>query len=243
MKLRFPQVSALGALVVTGLLLTGCSVTNAAPTDLAHTVAISATGTAQAAPDAARATITVVGTDAGSAVGAQKAAAASTTKVLAALTEAGIPKEDIRTDSISVSPTYTYTQTTQKVSGYQATQSLTVQFTDLAEAGAILDAIVAAGGNNVRIDSFTTYISDPAQATSAAREQAAAIARSQAEQNAELLGFTLGDVASVTESSNSSQPPVAMAAATTDSAKATTPISAGTTEVSVTLNISWFIVN
>ena len=242
MKLRFPQVSALGGLIAAGLLLSGCSVTNAASTDLAHTVAISATGTAQAAPDAARATITVVGTDADSAVGAQKAAAASTTKVLAALSEVGIPSKDIRTDSISVSPTYTYTQNTQKVSGYQASQSLTVTFTDIAAAGATLDAIVAAGGNNVRIDSFTTYISDPAKATAVAREQAATIARSQAEQNAELLGFTLGDVAAVTESSNSSQPPVAMAAAT-DSAKATTPISPGTVEVSVTLNVSWFIVN
>ncbi|CAB4907683.1 MAG: DUF541 domain-containing protein [Actinobacteria bacterium] len=242
MRLRIPTLAAAGSLVGAVLLLSGCSVTNATSSDVSGTVAITATGTAQAAPDAARASMTIVATDANSAAGAQKMAAASTAKVLAALSSAGIPASDIRTETISVSPTYTYSQNTQKVSGYQASQTLTVKFTDLAGAGAVLDASVAAGGNDVRIDSFTTYISDPAKATAAAREQAATIARDQAEQNAELLGFTLGDVAAVTESSGSNQPPVAMAAAT-DSAKGTTPISPGTTEVSVTLNVSWFINN
>ena len=54
---------------------------------------------------------------------------------------------------------------------------------------------------------------------------------------------TLGDVASVSESSSTvAPPPVAFAEGAADSAeKVPTPIEAGTTQVSVTLNVAWSI--
>jgi uncharacterized protein YggE len=58
-----------------------------------------------------------------------------------------------------------------------------------------------------------------------------------------LLGFTLGPVASVSESSSTiAPPPVAFAeAAAAPADKAPTPIEPGTTQVSVTLNVAWSI--
>ena len=75
------------------------------------------------------------------------------------------------------------------------------------------------------------------------RLQAVDRARAQAEQYAELLGFELGEVVTVSESTVSSgPPPVAMSAVMgAADTKEATPIEAGLTTVSVTVSISWAI--
>jgi uncharacterized protein YggE len=235
------------ALLATSLtlLISACSPsTNVSTTSTPpRTVTVSATGMADVAPDAARASISVVATDPGSAEAAQADAAVSTTAVIDALTAAGVDSADIATQSVNVGPTYSYSTTgEQTLTGYQASQSITVTLRDLDTAGATLDAVVASAGNTVRIDSLTTFVTDPSVAANAARAQAVDVARAQAEQYAELLGFTLGPVATVSESTSSTGPmPVAMADSVSSAEKVPTPIEAGTTQVSVTVNISWSI--
>ncbi len=210
----------------------------------ARTVSVAATGTADATPDAARASITIEATDAGSAQAAQEAAAAATTVVIDELKGAGVEEKDIATQAVNVGPFYDYTsEGGQTLLGYRATQSLTVTLRDLATAGATLDSVVKAGGNAVRIDSLEPFVTDPAAATEKARAQAVEIATAQAKQYAELLGFTLGAVASVSEATSASpMPPVAFAEAAPSAEKdVTTPVQAGTTQVSVTLNVAWMI--
>jgi uncharacterized protein YggE len=224
----------------------GCSPTTvmSAEAQSPRTVSVSATGEADAVPDAAKASLTVEVTDPASAQQAQQDAAAAATQVLDALTTAGVPDADIATQGISVGPTYNYTSDGgQTLLGYRAAQTITVTLRDLATAGATLDAVVAAGGNAARIDSLAPYVTDPTLAANKARAQAVEIAEAQAAQYAELLGFTLGPVASVSESSSTiSPPPVAYAdAAAAPAEKAPTPIEPGTTQVSVTLNVAWSI--
>jgi len=227
--------------VTSALLLTACSSGSDTADAVPRTVNVSATGSAEVVPDAAKASITVTSENSTSASAAQGAAAASTTAVIVALQKAGVDKADIATQAINVSPTYRYSSTgSQTLSGYQASQTLTVTLHSLTTAGATLDAVVTAGGNAVRIDSVMTYVSDPAAVSQKARAQAVQIARAEAEQYAELLGFSLGSVASVSESSSNSPVPVPMAANATDE-KATTPIEPGTTNVTVTLDVSWLI--
>lgn len=235
-------VLSLAALAAsTALLISGCSSSPAEPSGAPRTVNVSATGSTEIAPDAAKASLTVSTVDANSASAAQSATATATTKVVDALKNAGVDSADIATQSISVSPVYRYSSTgSQTLDGYQATQSLTVTLRDLQTAGATLDAIVTAGGNSVRIDSLSTYVSDPAAASQKARAQAVTVARAQAEQYAELLGFSLGSVASVTETSSNAPAPIAMADAV-GGEKVSTPIEPGTTKVSVTLDVSWLI--
>ena len=234
------------ASALAALALTACSPMNVT-TDAAsqaRTVSVSATGQADVVPDAARATLTVESTDPTSAQAAQQAAADSATKVLAALTAAGIADADVATQGISVGPVYNYTSDGgQTQIGFRASQSFTVTLRDLATAGATLDAVVAAGGNDARVDSLTPFVIDPTVAANKARAQAVDIAQAQAEQYAQLLGFTLGPVATVSESSSTiAPPPIAFSQADGAPAdKVATPISPGTTQVSVTLNVAWAI--
>ena len=241
MTRRTPIAAALAGGVAV-LALSACSPTTVATSDAVapRTVSVSATGQADAVPDAAKASITVEVTDPGSAQTAQQDAARAATDVLAALTGGGVAEADIATQGISVAPAYNYTSDGgQQLLGYRAAQTFTVTLRDLATAGATLDAAVAAGGNTVRVDSVSPYVTDPSKAASAARAQAVAIAQSQAEQYAELLGFQLGDVASVSESSSATAPPpIAYAdAAAASPERVPTPIEPGTTQVSVTLNV------
>jgi uncharacterized protein YggE len=238
---------SLAALAAAGALaLTACSpTTNVSATPPAQrTVSVSATGTADVVPDAAKAQLTVQINNPTSAKAAQADAAVATTKVLDALKAAGVDEKDIATQAINVGPTYNYTQDGgQQLTGYQASQSITVTFRDLATAGATLDAVVAAGGNAARVDSLSPFVVDPTLAANKAREQAVGIAKAQADQYAKLLGFTLGPVTTVSEAtSNNAPPPIAYAdAAGATAEKAPTPISPGTQQVSVTLSISWQI--
>lgn len=237
-----PAVAAVAAVLV----LSACSPTTVMTSDAAQprTVSVSATGQADAVPDAAKASITVEVTNPGSAQTAQQDAAVAATAVIDALTGGGVAEADIATQGISVAPTYNYTADGgQQLIGYRAAQTFAVTLRDLATAGAILDAAVAAGGNAARVDSVSPYVTDPTKAAAAARAQAVQIAQAQAAQYAELLGFTLGDVASVSESSSAiSPPPVAYAESAADSVeRVPTPVEPGTTQVSVTLNVAWSI--
>jgi uncharacterized protein YggE len=210
----------------------------------ARTVSVAATGTAQVAPDAARASVTVETNDPSSAQAAQAAAAEAATRALDALKSSGVDTEDIATKAINVGPVYNYTsEGGQTLVGYRASQTITVILRDLASAGAILDGVVKAGGNAVRIDSLEPFVTDPAAATEQARAQAVDIARAQAEQYAQLLGFTLGEVATVSESTSNASMPMAAYAESAQSEDKTvpTPIEAGTSEVTVTLNVAWLI--
>ena len=229
------------------LLVSACSpsTTVVAPeTVQPRTVSVSSTGIAEAKPDAAKAMLTIETTDPESAKTAQATAALAATKVLDAIKAAGVAEDDIATQGINVGPIYNYTSDGgQTLIGYRASQSLTVTLRDLATAGSTLDAVVAAGGNAARVDSLSPFVTDPTVAANKARAQAVQIAQAQAEQYAQLLGFTLGPVASVSESSSNSQPPpIAYADAAVESAeRVPTPISPGTQEVSVTLNVAWSI--
>lgn len=236
---------ALLAVPVVLAALVGCSPTTVASSPAPpRTVSVAATGEAEAVPDAAKASITVEVTDPSSAQQAQQDAAVAATGVLDALATAGVAGADIATQGISVGPTYNYTSDGgQTLMGYRAAQTFTVTLRDLTTAGATLDSVVAAGGNAARIDSLAPYVTDPTVAAEKARAQAVDIAEAQAAQYAELLGFTLGPVASVSESSSTiSPPPVAYAdAAAAPAEKVPTPIEPGTTLVSVTLNVAWSI--
>lgn len=246
MEIRGTRRVVLGVAACIGAVvaLAACSpnTTVTSTNELPRTVTVTATGSATVVPDAARAQISIVAEDPQSAEVAQASAAEATTAVLAALAASGVEEADISTSGLSVGPMYTYSDNTQTLTGYQATQTLSLTLRDLANAGATLDGAVQAGGNLVRVDSFAAFVSDPTTTAVKAREQAVGIAQAQAEQYAELLGFSLGEVARVSESSTSAPPPIAfdMAVGGAESAP-NTPVSPGTTEVSVTVEVTWAI--
>lgn len=227
------------------LLVSACSPSTTVVTgdSQVNSVNVSATGQADAVPDAAKASLTISTSDPSDAKAAQAAAAKAAVSVIDALKAQGVAEADIATQGVTVGPTYNYTNSGgQELTGYEATQSIQVTLRDLTTAGATLDAVVAAGGNAARVDSVTPYVTDPSVAANKARAQAVEIAQKQAQQYASLLGFTLGPVTSVSESTSTNLPqPIAMADSASAAGKVATPIEAGTTQVSVNVSISWSI--
>ncbi len=63
--------------------------------------------------------------------------------VLAALKAAGVQPRDIATANVSLQPQYRYENNQPPViTGYQASNTVSIRFRDIAKSGAILDTLV-----------------------------------------------------------------------------------------------------
>jgi uncharacterized protein YggE len=166
---------------------------------------VSATGEVTRVPDLAVITAGVV-TRSATASGAMQQAAARMSRVRAALKAAGIADRDIQTSNISLNPEYRYENNQPpKLAGYSASNQLTVRFRDLANAGKILDALVAEGANQISGPNLT--IDHPETALDEARARAVANGRARAELYARSLGLRIVRVVSVSESGGYAVPP------------------------------------
>ena len=105
-------------------------------------------------------------------------------KVIDAVKGAGVADADIQTQQVSVSPRYG--ESGQNIVGYSATNSVNATIRDLAQAGAVVEAAVAAGANQVYGPTFS--ISDQTGLYGDALEQALEDARTKAATIAEAAG-------------------------------------------------------
>lgn len=158
-------------------------------------------------------------------------------KILDALKRAGIAARDTRTASIGLSPQYRYVDNQPPViTGYQATNSVSIRFRDISKAGAILDALVGQGAN--QIDGPSLSIGQPDAALDEARIDAVKTARARAELYAKAAGLSVARIVSIAESGqNDGSTPQPMMFGRVMKAEASTPISAGEAEVTVTVNV------
>jgi uncharacterized protein YggE len=196
-------------------------------------------GTVSVIPDAVRvsATVSVLGATSKAAL-----ATANTTSVAVrkALTANKIAARDIATQSISVFPEYSYPDnSTPVISGYRASQSFSITVRAAATAGAVVDAIVDAGGANVMINGASPFVLNNEKATDLARAAAVKSARAKAASYAKLLGVKLGRVVFLNEQSSPNPFPVfGVTAKAEDSA---TQIDLGQQEVTVLVTVRWAI--
>jgi len=158
---------------------------------------------------------------------------------IAALRKAGVADRDIRTSTLSLSPQYRYDKDVPPViTGYQASNQVNVRFRDVARAGAVLDALVAVGAN--QIDGPAFEVEHPDAALDEARTQAIARARARADLYARAAGLRVKRILSISESGGGYQPPrpmAMMAMARMD--KAETPIAAGEQKLAVNVAVSF----
>jgi uncharacterized protein len=197
---------------------------------------ISAEGSASRVPDVAVIGAGVV-TQAGKAGAALSANAQRMTATIAALKAAGVAERDIQTQSISLQPQYRYGDNQPPVlTGYQASNRVSVKLRDLARAGSVIDALVAAGANQV--DGPTLMVDKPEAALDEARTKAIAIARARAELYAKGTGLTVRRIVRIAESETVAQPvrPMMMAMR---AEKADTPVAAGEQDLSVTVAVTF----
>ena len=205
------------------------------------TLNVSATGQADAAPDRATVSAGVVqqGTTAREAMFSN---ATLMTAVFDELDAVGISKSNITTSQLSLRPQYDRRDRNQPtIKGYEARNTVTVKSDDIDQVGPMIDALVRAGVNNINQVQFT--VKDPKDALKKAREDAIREAREKAKSMADAAGVKLGPLLSMNENSYGGGPqPILVRAAASYSAEASTPISAGDQTLSVSVNLSYGIV-
>jgi uncharacterized protein len=200
---------------------------------------ISADGTSTRVPDLAVIQAGVV-TQAATAGDAMRQNSTRMATVLAALRRAGIAERDIQTSSVSLSPQYRYAQNEPPViTGYQASNQVTVRFRDIAKSGAILDALVSQGANNISGPNLT--IDKPEAALDEARTAAVATARARAELYAKAAGLRVDRILSISESSAMPAPPRPMMMARMEAASDATQVVAGESELTVSLSVRFVL--
>lgn len=207
------------------------------------TISVSATGTAEIAPDMAVIDLSVL-REAETAREALDANTAAMAEVLAAMQEEGIADRDLQTSNFSIQPIVVYPRSTNgrqdppRITGYRVVNALTVRVRDLDRVGAILDLSVSLGVNQGGGISFTN--DDPSEAITRARTEAMQAAIAKATTLTEAAGIGLGAILSISE--HSDQPrPIAMARAEMAMASdsAPVPIAAGENTYRVTVNVSF----
>jgi uncharacterized protein YggE len=207
----------------------------------AQGVTVQATGTVKAVPDGVSFNF-AVSVLAQSSETAMSEASATAELVRVTLDAAGVAKDDIATQNVSVYPEYASSTTgTQTLSGYRAQQVFTVTLRDTAKAGEVVDAVIAAGGNSLQVYGVTPTLIDTDAAVAQAREAAMKSAKEKASDYAGLVGTDLGSVVYVTEITSPSSPIPLMVgdSATSSSPMAKTEINLGTQDVSVTVEVRW----
>lgn len=198
---------------------------------------ISATGEATRVPDIAiiSAGVTMQAATATDALGQN---ATRMERVRAALKRAGVADRDIQTASISLQPQYKYVENQAPIlTGYQASNQLSVKFRDIRASGKILDALVGEGANQINGPNLT--IDHPEAALDEARGKAIATGRARADLYARALGMRVIRVISVSESGGYSSPPPQPIMARAQMADAKTSIDPGEQQLQISVAMAF----
>ena len=203
-------------------------------------ISVQARGEIQVAPDRARVQVGVE-TQAKTAAIAAADNSKKQTAVLAAIRALGIPASAISTMNYSVSPVQRYDEKDRRVvlEGYRVSNIVQVETDKLEQAGSIIDAALNNGSN--RIAGLDFLVKDAAKATDAALTQAVESARRQADVAARAAGGQITELLEVTVNDfERPQPRQVMTMAKIAAADSSpTPISEGTTTVTVSVSTRW----
>jgi uncharacterized protein len=178
---------------------------------------------------------------------AQAKATAAITKVMKALTGSGIAEKDIQTGSFSINQQGRWDDQKQMeiVTGYRISNMLTVKVRAIDRIGSIIDSAVEAGGDLIRINNISFSVEEPSRYYQQVREKAMNAAKTKAEDLAKLGGVNLGKPTLIQE--NADYTPMYRAYANAvdsiaaPAAMGSTPISAGETKITLTIQVTYSI--
>ena len=157
-------------------------------------------------------------------------------RVIAAIRKAGIAERDIQTSGVNLYPQYQHHEnSTPTITGYQASNTVNVTVRDIGKLGQVIDAMVAAGANQINGPSFD--VEDKESAYDEARRAAVEKARGRAEMYAKTLGLRVRRIVSISEGGDGFPRPMPMMAMARAEKMADTPISPGESSLSVDLDI------
>ncbi|WP_454829911.1 SIMPL domain-containing protein [Pseudoxanthomonas wuyuanensis] len=197
---------------------------------------VSAQAEASRVPDVATISAGVV-TQAVDGNAAMRQNAEQMAKVVAAIKAAGIADKDVQTSGINLSPQYRYAENeAPKITGYQASNTVSLKVRDIANLGKVLDALASVGANQINGPSF--QIDQPDPVYDEARLAALKKAQARAETYAKALGLRVRRIVSISEGGGGFQPVpmVQMRAMAMDKAESTS-VSPGETTLTVNLDV------
>ena len=203
-----------------------------------HTISVNGVGTIKVTPDVADVQLGIQITR-DTAKAARDDAADAMNQVLAALRALGIADADLQTSYVNIGPVYDYSGQTQRITGYQVSNTINIHVRDLAKLAAVVDDSVAAGANTV--NGITFDVADRSAAERQAREAAVRDARAHADTLAAAAGVTIVGVASISEAQMVSPWPYPMARTEFAAADMSTPVLPGTSDVSLTISVVYLI--
>lgn len=211
----------------------------AAPAWAEAKMTVSGIGEVSAAPDMATISLGVT-TEGQEAAEAMRRNSEAMTAVLAAVAAAGVAARDVQTASLSLSPRWEPPRPNEaepRVSGFVATNIVTVRVRDLDALGGVLDAVLGEGANT--LNGLTFGVADDTALKDAARRAAVADATRKARVLAEAAAVTLGPVTEIVEGGGFGGP---FPSARMDMAMAeAVPVAPGELSLQATVTMTWTI--
>ena len=201
-------------------------------------------GSAQvfAAPDQAMVRLGIV-RQSPNAQTAQEQANAVAQEILSAIRKVGIPAQQIQTARLILSPVYAprspESRDAPRIAGYNATNSVSVRVEDLSLVGAVIDAGLKAGAN--QLDGVQFGLRNDLPSREQALKEAVQEARSKAQVMADALRVNLTEVLEVSEGGVSILPQSEGAFAARMAAAVETPVSPGQIQVNANVTIRYRI--
>ena len=169
-------------------------------------------------------------------------------RVMKALTGNCVADKDIQTQRFSITQVTRWNKDLNRdeVIGYRVANMVTAKLRNLDKAGATIDAVATAGGDLARVQGIGFTIDDPTKFYKEARDKAMADAVAKAKQIATAGDFKLGKPTYVSEGQlYVPQPRMVnyerIGAAAAPAPVAPTPISAGETEIRLSIQVVYEI--
>lgn len=234
------MIHATNVLAVAAV-LTALGLPQAERADPRPTLVVTGSATVEAEPDRF---VVRLGTtkQAPEAEQAQREVAETMRAAIAAILEAGVPEEQIRTEQLSLHAVYSQSPVDRggargpEVVAFRASNSVRVVTDQAATVGRVIDAGTAVGANEIGGISFELQDDTPQRAE--ALRRAARNARLQAEALAEGANVRLVGVRRVVEGGGQGPAPVMRSFAR---AEAATPVQPGAIQVGATVEITYGI--
>jgi uncharacterized protein YggE len=200
-------------------------------------LSVSADGKSEGRPDMATINLGVT-TEGATAQAALAENARRMQALTAALRRAGVAERDIQTSNVSVNPQQAYQEgQPPRITGYQASNTVTAKVRRIDTTGRVIDAAVGAGGNTVN-GVYFSYQDDEAQ-LDAARRDAIAEAQRRATLYASALNMRVARIVAISEGGGF-VPPVPMPMMERAAAQdASTPVSPGQIETHVNITVTF----
>ncbi len=185
-----------------------------------------------------------VSTQAPTAVEAMRQNSVQMRSVIDRILALGVAEEDIQTTGISLNAQYDYDRSSQRqiFRGYQVSNRVSVKLREIAETGAALDALVAAGATDLSGPNFS--IEDDEAAKDVARERAVERAQQRALAYAQMVGYDDVRVLSIGEAIRGSgaAPRMQMRSLAADVEAAAAPVQPGQVSTGVSITIKYEMV-